>query len=161
MSDLETFIRMCDCPEIQGAATWDDGDFVCQVVKTSDYKKGFFPNPCWTPLGDGRYYSVETVCSTCEQEFGSGGSNGLWLPHFTQTLKMVDRKLDDLLFDFFCFCWEAVGGGCFEGRTKYTKQFTSMEQLGVAFVMNELHNKTWSNGRWVLGPDDVMPLDIR
>ncbi len=32
---------------------------------------------------------------------------------------------------------------------EYTKHFTSMEQLWLAFVMKEKYNKTWVGNRWV------------
>ena len=66
-----------------------------------------------------------------------------------QLQEMVKRPLGDLIFEFMCFCYDPVGGGCFEGRTTYTEQFTSMEQLWLAFVM---HGKgkvwNWDKKEW-------------
>jgi len=43
----------------------------------------------------------------------------------------------------------AFYGFVFRNRRTYTNDFTSMEQLWLAFVMNEKYNKVWNGKDWM------------
>ena len=51
-----------------------------------------------------------------------------------------------LLESFFCFVFNPNKNFW---QTEYTRQFTSMEQLWLAFVMSQLYNKVWNREQWI------------
>jgi len=73
----------------------------------------------------------------------------IWLPRQDQLQEMVMDKfkgssLYSMIDEFDWFCSES--GLVF---TDYAEQFTSMEQLWLAFVMKEKYNKTWNGEDWI------------
>lgn len=82
----------------------------------------------------------------------------IWLPRQDQLQGMIQIKDSTiksqshrLVQAFYRFCIIEIGyslGSVFEERS-YTEQFTSMEQLWLAFVMDEKYNKVWSGAEWV------------
>ena len=126
MDTSETYIKQCDCPEIQEGHEWNDGDFFAEKSG-----KRYFVDVC--------YY-----CAGCQQEFGGDGGNikdsSIWLPRQAQLQEMVGdsfivnvKKIHDYMFSL-----EAGWN-----------QPQSMEQLWLAFVMKEKFNKTWKGDKWV------------
>ena len=75
----------------------------------------------------------------------------VWLPRQDQLQEMLG-----ILYNNFCdrnlgrFCgWIGTTGGPDKFyNVKYKMQFTSMEQLWLAFVMKEKYNKTWNGKEW-------------
>ena len=65
-----------------------------------------------------------------------------WLPRQDQLQEMV--KKEGNIWDFNRWFYKKTEGEI----TKYYLQFTSMEQLWLALVMKEKHNKIWNNGNW-------------
>jgi len=112
---------MCDCSEIQGGrnATEMDWDW-------SDYyyKDGFV----------GRYDPHENFRIL----------PAIWLPDQSQLQEMIEDEPRGQLFRLYHFALE--NDNIIELRNVF--QFTSMEQLWLAFVMKELHNKTWNGDKW-------------
>ncbi len=75
------------------------------------------------------------------------------LPRQDELQDMVERK--DCLtlvkhFELFCNTSEQLEGFSWEEKTKYICQFTSMEQLWLAFVMKD-NGKVWDSEKqeWV------------
>ena len=67
----------------------------------------------------------------------------IWLPRQDQLQAMVDIEFPYITAKFF---------GLWCGDIQYDEpKFTSMEQLWLAFVMEEKYNKVWLDGGWVSG----------
>ena len=128
MDTSETYIKMCDCPEIQEQRV--KVEYIAKQMKQGDYY--------WTKC----FQKVELADSqgatyTGQEIFG----NIIWLPTQSQLQAMVGGKY--IGFGLFSACnnWR-------ETNIHYTDKFTSMEQLWLAFVMKELHGKTWTGTVW-------------
>jgi len=137
----ETFVKMVDCPEIQGLRPSGEYDFPCSIyfgrhiVEKDDSKPHLFGTSCPSDVGEG----------------------SIWLPRQDQLQGMVDPHIFNSPWfiwgkfkDFVAGKWW-VNGVC-EMRPEhysYIAQFQSFEQLWIAFVMHELHNKHWSGSEWV------------
>lgn len=83
----------------------------------------------------------------CEdKEFWHIADDGelIWLPTQEQLQGMVKRG--DLLNEIY---WWTRDKGCVDWQTAYSKQFTSMRTLWLAFVMHEKYQKVWSGETWV------------
>ncbi len=119
-----TYIKMCDCEEIQAHYSYaDEQDFVyCPQHKT-----------LWAVGHDG-WECIQYNCT----------SVGIWLPTQSQLQEMVIRefKAIELAEHFGGWLLSAFGWN-------YREQFTSMEQLWIAFVMKEKHNKVWEGDKWI------------
>jgi len=74
---------------------------------------------------------------------------GTWLPYQHQLQGMVYRYPDesDNLWTTFNGIYDFVMQSPVL-RNRYASQFTSMEQLWLAFVMKEKFNKTWTGTEW-------------
>ena len=71
---------------------------------------------------------------------GYKARGSVWLPRQDQLQEMV--KSDTIInWDFYHFIND--------GLTDYLDYFNSMEQLWLAFVMKEKHNKTWDGEDWI------------
>lgn len=100
----------------------------------------------------------------------------IWLPSQGQLQEMIGDRPNhpwDLayMFGLFCHPWKRIKGQLSgfpaeyyedgivpdplpeivlnQGQLDYPKKFTSMEQLWLAFVMKEKHNKAWNGEDWV------------
>ena len=114
MDTSKTYIKMCDCNEIQAdhklkryEATGDPYDVTGQTYNSDHYWAG----DIWLPRQDQLQEMI--------LHFGHGHNNGGIL----------------------------VGLSLFSQEHGYNE--TSMEQLWLAFVMKEKHNKTWNKNEWV------------
>ncbi len=158
MDTSETYIEMCDCPEIQG---WHHGS---DPVGFLVWKQGSRKLVC----GKCEEYVESDFCPDCgsASQFEEGAWNlnqfnaigpfldGIWLPRQDQLQEMVPNEgwgndwnptlwplhlaqvLDeysDATYDY----WQETGW-----------QPESMEQLWLAFVMKEKYNKIWNGEVW-------------
>lgn len=127
MDNSETFIKMCDCLEIQSGKL--------QILH-SDYW-------CWRSYHGGVFLRGERDPLEMIDHRGKHPRNDrIWLPRQDQLQEMViDKSLDrphvDLCYRFYVYA-----------HLNWTK-VTSMDQLWVAFVMFELHSKVWIEEKWV------------
>ena len=160
---MDTFIKMADCPEIQGLWQPKVGDI---TVK----------------LPDGFIHNVNKTDITCgytdkwRQEIFTKYGRYVWLPTQSQLQEMVLEKKQTTLLepvaklclefdefihpDNYCLHGDNRESGMFnheycqecvvKGNLLF-QQFTSMEQLWLAFVMKEKFNKTWNGEAWVNG----------
>ena len=138
MDTTETYIKMADDPDIQGLYTRDDRlnpkNFA--YCKTHDtLVKEIF----------GDY-----ECGECPVEWTVGDSIDGWivLPRQDQLQEMVEGQLRDKFDRFDVWCHSKTG---FPGAwSDWTLQFTSVEQLWLAFVMKEKYNKVWDGDKWII-----------
>ncbi|KKN57556.1 hypothetical protein LCGC14_0561020 [marine sediment metagenome] len=144
MDTSEQYIKMCNCPEIQGIfaarpevyyGNWIPGDFF--------YRWDTKENGVYEKAADeeGYYYNGKL-------------DNATWLPRQDQLQEMVgdlpeatERASVELLGCFTSWCYTEDARG-FRKWTPGAYQFTSMEQLWLAFCMHELHSKTWDGDKW-------------
>ncbi len=125
MDTSETYIKMCDCPEIQlqipisrdwGNPYYEPRNFI------ADRKRGSLFNE-----DDGYYYPTADKDAI------------VWLPRQDQLQEMVESTCPvDLLTRFQR--WVAFD--------EEDSPDDSMEQLWLAFVMKEKHNKIWNGEVW-------------
>ena len=71
----------------------------------------------------------------------------IWLPTQAQLQETVGAFTWKLIGDFFDWLYGDVENGWHVNHQHL--DFTSMEQLWLAFVMKELYNKIWLDGEWV------------
>ena len=94
-------------------------------------------------------------CEGCTLEYG-WPDGCIWLPTQAQLQDMVKRQETQKTLDggyvdlivgmcFFCFDYGEIR----DPSRKYVRQFTSMEQLWLAYAMFKLYNKTWNGEDWI------------
>lgn len=130
MDTSETYIKMCDCDEIQ--------------IQMGDFEDGFNNDNCMynKPVKDGGY-NVWLPRQDQIQE--------MMLGHY----KLADWELTDKKDEWICVLdefwrfisdddeqWRYVGKDTVHGTA-------SMEQLWLAFFMHEKHKKTWNGENWI------------
>ncbi len=133
MDTSETYIKMCDCEEIQDKRPWNS-------VADMD-----FPSSIYYGWKEDDSYHIENNRRLIEQPYYEGLFQAIWLPRQDQLQEMSQFSggLPNQLWNFNEFC--------FPDRwnfDEYTSGFTSMEQLWLAFVMKEKYGKVWT-GKWV------------
>jgi len=188
MDISETYIKMCDCPEIQGQhrgndpigfLVWRRGSRKLICGKCEEYVESDFCPKC------GSASEFEEGVWTLNQ-FNAIGPyrDGIWLPRQDQLQEMVNppqlRGIIslELIGAFHGFCrpmkqyrrpplvileeddhseeaqrirheaYEEASVILNPEQVAYPAQFTSMEQLWLAFVMKERHNKVWNGESW-------------
>jgi len=121
----ETYIKMCDCEEIQEGHVWESGDWAY-----------------WPENGD-----VYPLCSDRDYNVGTYAEGHKWLPLQGQLQEMVGgnniktlRNLVDSVSWVDPFDLPLPSS---------LDDNASMEQLWLAFVMKELYNKTWLGEEWL------------
>ena len=116
------YIKMCDCPEIQSKAPSPPFHQV-----TQDREFVYDDGDLWLVL-----YTQNTFAGNVEK---------VWLPTQSDLQKMLGGYIrgdeNNLLYDFN------------EWYDPFSR-FTSMEQLWLAFVMKEKHQKQWVGEKWEL-----------
>lgn len=75
---------------------------------------------------------------------------GIWLPRQDQLQEMIAK-------DGKCDCLDCLVSGLHNFHYSHTRppNFTSMEQLWLAFVMKEKYGKRWDGADWVLASKDT------
>jgi len=134
MDTSETYIKMCDCPEIQ---QWErhcifprEGDlFACITLGHKDAP-------------------VELVIGTTPPRADKKDNRDLfkgkywvWLPRQDQIQEMIYPHQDGIAY-LTCELY-----GWLQRQRKY--QPKSMEQLWLALYMHEKHNKVWDGEKWI------------
>ena len=132
-----TFIKQCEkAEEIQKLWEPKDGDF-CWHDDAGDDIWGHWEFPAET--------SVVILTKEKPKEWWF---SWLWLPTQSQLQAMVafGNDLDHQLERFTEFVWRAFD--YINGVTPIG-YFASMEQLWLAFVQKELHQKVWNGSEWI------------
>ncbi len=165
MDKSETNIKMCDCPGIQDMAPWQQTDTIASRVFIVLDEGGRLRQSDLLLYFDGKLAG-----SMSTEPFPL---RYIWLPRQDQLQEMVLLKepvsllppLQTMILDFhkftnpedFCLHKEDREPGfysqgyckiCFDQRNEREQQFTSMEQLWLAFVMKEKYDKTWNGTEW-------------
>lgn len=138
MDTSETYIKMCDCPEIR------------------EYKGDISFKGSWYAFGEERHIYVNDNSPVMFY----GIHPVIWLPTQSQLQEMVGVSPNNL-----CKFVLWYGGGmviCCEAEqylayfkwgmakgANYTIPGGSMEQLWLSFVMKEKFNKTWDGEKWI------------
>jgi len=158
MDISKEYIKMCDCPEIQGLWKYEKGDWFADkyfdkcgagVIESTLVDEYIGDN--WNTIA-----SRITEFNLCQS---------IWLPRQDQLQEMYITTHDykgmatikdeasfpqSLIHSIWFFAFETDGGGDYAGVNEYAHQFTSMEQLWLAIVMQMKHNKTWNGEAWAV-----------
>ncbi|KKM71280.1 hypothetical protein LCGC14_1432190 [marine sediment metagenome] len=128
MDTSETYIKMCDCPEIQENRPEHGGDFF--------HEHGWFD--C-TP---------QIYCDCRKGEFDSRHfkTNYVWLPRQDQLQGMVAPESKET--ELYPIAKLLNGFFDFTKAYKFGEHAPTMEQLWLAFVMKEKHGKVWNGTEW-------------
>jgi len=129
MDISETYIKMCDCEEIQAI------------------KVGFI-------LSSNSWHDEHLVlCTQSEKYYGDyfwvkdNPKRTVWLPRQDQLQEMVWDKLWEYCSNKISSLSWGVWNFYLQADDNYYPD--SMEQLWLAFVMKENHNKLWDGADWV------------
>lgn len=121
-----TFIKMCGFEEIQEL---NPCNFTTAFGKPLSFEQG-------------NWYSHGKSLYVAEYDYYVVGS--IWLPTQAQLQKMVFGDFDNPIYVIEQFT-------AFHKKWQWL-DFTSMEQLWLAFVMKEKWNKVWVNEEWLSSP---------
>jgi hypothetical protein len=174
MDTSKKYIQLCEkAQEIQDLWQYDDGDFYLHRFTENNLSDQRFKDMIGKDIVMTLCISCNVKDSYGDQyvsEYNPKGEN-VWLPRQDQLQNILcfkDFYADDLIMDTnglselmigfrnFCDPWE--GTGCMpqkvtviwcEKEEEYIKQFTSMEQLWLAFVMKENFQKIWDGEKWI------------
>ena len=133
MDTSKTYIKMCDCPEIQDA--WE--------VSCGDWYMHWWEDTEW---------HLEIVGRDDEQNLGMIRANPskerrVWLPRPDQLQGMYYTDYHKERYQTTKPRHLSIFIEQFSG-TLYGDSCASMEQLWLAFVMKEKHNKIWNGEEW-------------
>ena len=138
MDTSETYIKMCDCPEIQEQWKWpgrQQSKVSPIVFNEEDYYEGDYIVR-EDKLG---LYIRDIYCSSCSLEKMKENEEIIWLPRQDQIQEMTteshrcNKCLLERLFKF----------------TSSDCRDESMEELWLKFYMHEEHGKIWDGKKWV------------
>ena len=173
MDVSKKYIQLCEkAADIQDLWQYDDGDFYCHRFTELNVTDKRFKDDIGKEIVLTLCCScnvMDSYGSTYVSEYNPKGEN-VWLPRQDQLQSIICFKefyandlvmdisgLSELMIHFRGFCdpWEGTGTmpqkvtviWC-EKETEYIKQFESMEQLWLAFVMQENFQKTWNGEEW-------------
>ncbi len=158
MDTSKEYVKMCDCPEVQG--TWEPkvGDSHCYWPNYNaaesipeDYKEIIKEASISTII------SLEDVeCPHCEELFEVAPFDK-FTPQDDHIFLPRQDQIQEWLYDHFgntdcyilferCFGW--VWTDDTELGQKQTKFMMSLEQLWLAFYMHEKHGLAWTGEKW-------------
>jgi len=146
MDTSETYRKMADCEEMRRLSP---ECFAKEAVR--EFVGGATPkNRDVYVTRSGNY--VTTMVEEQNVKF-------IWLPTQDQLQEMVDKyNLRNKIIGFYGTCvgsmihWTGFNFILFDnmaGGEPLLDKFTSMEQLWLAFVMQEKYNKTWDSEKWI------------
>jgi len=169
MDVSKKYIQLCEeATEIQDLWQYDDGDFYLHRFTENNLSDQRFKDMIGKDI-------VMTLCISCNvkdsygdqyvSEYNPKGEN-VWLPRQDQLQSFYAEKniqLDakgslELIIDIRDFCDPFYRLGTMplpvavreaEKEEKYVEQFTSLEQLWLAFVMQENFQKMWDGEKWI------------
>ena len=127
MDTSETYIKMCDCPEIQEGNGYYHGGY--STKSKTDKQKSFHLSEGWDNW-DSYFIKRDNI-------------HTIWLPRQDQIQDMLfaeDLQNGDIGYVVHRLWY-------FENKGGYN--CNSMEQLWLRFYMKEKHNKTWEDGKWI------------
>ena len=123
MDTSETYIKMSDCPEIQKLSPITYYGLIVGKDNLYTSEKGDF---CWI---------IKSSTELIDKQ--------IWLPRQDQLQEMVIDGRDTTLLSYLFGQWVS------DTMLHIPFHECTMEQLWLAFVMKELHNKVWNNEEWI------------
>ncbi len=151
MDTTELYVKMSDCPEMQDGWEPEHGDVVYvesyhTVALRPDTLIVLYGQPNM-PEGIGRGWWIATDGT------GPFKEKGIFLRSQSQLQGMVG-PFPNFVLGIKCpvqKVWSYIGKFYDWSRSKsaYLQDFTSMEQLWLAFVMHEKHGRVWDGEKWV------------
>ena len=137
MDTSETYIKMCDCPEIQILyESEQQGNCLWDYTLRWEWDRSAYTYVGYMEFG-----------GELRQEFKTHDGYAwhcLWLPRQDQLQEMIGGM--DKCLELVYWWQEASKVGDYHGY--YHDSFDSMEQLWLAFVMKEKYNKVWNGEEW-------------
>jgi len=146
MDDL--FIRMCDCPEIQ--EQWEPKEWDLYLLIEDKLIWAVLPGDIADSGVYGRVYVEEGFFEDTQPKVVfdcSERSDYIWLPTQSQLQKMVGSLIQPQTHHYGNIPFIGGDSGEINLPSEY-KQCNSWEQLWLAFVMKEKHDKTWDGEKW-------------
>ena len=170
MDVSKKYVEMCEkATEIQELWQYDDGDFFLHRFTernvdprfTIDIGKEIASSLCCS------CNVIDSYGSTRISEYNPKGEN-VWLPRQDQLQSLLPEGRRDLLnaerllallndLRDFCDPFDRLGTMPLPVATreaekdqKYVEQFVTMEQLWLAFVMEEKFQKIWNGEEWII-----------
>ena len=151
MDNLELYIKMCDCPEIQDR--WKERNFDMFPALIYDKTVERICIAIWMPKRLAELVNPESNCMAVSIEYNRDKDiyvppgeysfdNAIWLPRQEDLQKM--SGLDWRSFDRKCLVYE------------HPILVPTKEQAGIRVVMKEKFGKTWCNEEWVFVKDDEL-----
>lgn len=135
------YIKMCDCPEIQDGWEPKIGDWTDKGVMVRILYQGID-----SEIG----FAGEYILNYGKGEFQVYYEEFIWLPTIEQLMGMVDKdeEFEGALIDFTN---EFHPDGnhpdyCLDDDFNFI--FKSWQELCLAYIMRELHNKKWNGEKW-------------
>ena len=157
MDTSKQYIKMCDCPEIQGHWKPSEGDnfsFINEPKIIKDYeiwaleKRELSDIEEWNKI-------IKTMGNHFVDHFIEARDCFVWLPRQDQIQEMMGLGLYDLLeqlkkfIDKSTWTLNEIGRDGLWGKAEKCVGFTSLEQLWLAFYMHEEHGKIWNDKKWI------------
>jgi hypothetical protein len=128
MDTSETYFKMCEkAKEIQKIHEYEDGSYEAYIYNGK--------------------LTVSLICIGCDYEHGCTPDfvpGGIWLPRQDQLQGMIDWNKDFLTLDKVRLFYEFTK----QIDWKHRLFHSSIEQLWLAFVMEEKYNKVWTGNDW-------------
>ena len=135
MDTSKEYIKMCDCEEIQNLWKPSVGDFQCSDEGLNLYIQQYAD-----------WYKVN-------ENLEGWKEGAIWLPRQDQLQEMLDnenyKNHVHYRFSEFLESKYSISAQCAFIILMNMFENCSMEQLWLAFVMKEKHNKIWNGERWV------------
>lgn len=129
MDTTETYIKMCDNPETQR-----------QRPSIESWKYWHQSGRCYSGI-DGEWWARTT---------GEESPFGIWLPRQDQLQEMVGIITPESYLEYvFNQYFEFADDTGVDIKNPYPEAKTP-EQLWLAFVQKELHNKIWDGDKWII-----------
>lgn len=146
MDETKTYSKVCDCKEIQDGWKFRQGDFF-----TIKHPKGGYGKE-----GYGKVHIASFLLDVKNrEEFEEYYQDKkppykyVFLPRQDQIQKMFGWNLIKLFSFFFDFAHDSmVEENGIGNKPKENPLFDSMEQLWLAFYMQEKHKKIWNGKKW-------------
>ena len=139
MDTSETYIKMCDCPEIQGEWTYKKlGDWVVERDGQRFLMVGH------KDMGYGSYFEANRVKGAYR-----------WLPRQNQIQEMMDWKDEYTFWKWDTDTFDGEVAGSYYGQILDDEDLVlgvsrlSMEQVWLVFYMYEKHQRRWDGEKWV------------
>ena len=127
MDTSETYIKMCDCEEVQEHRKYDGGDWICDP-------------------DDGHSWAIwQKVRGVTDEGMRKFMDGLLWLPRQDQIQEMMKDNLSTFYWVESFYEW--LRGLVNKVPMPYSDM--SLEQLWLLFYMHEKHQKTWDGDKWV------------